>query len=355
MNQLTNPRRIAPRAARKLKLGIGIAALTGVLIVATGATAQDNTPTPRPPNVSPTPSFTPTINATATAAAVGATYDENGVVARLEGLYPEGVEFDNLNGRFLVSSTSQGTVFIVGPDGLLTPLVTDPRIPSSLGLEADEANNRLFVVAHNYETKANLGIYDLTTGLNVVWVDFVPLTPNAGARFPNDAAVDSDGIAYVTDSIVGVIYRVTTGGSPSIWLESQRFTTDFALNGIAYRQSDAGDYLIAVLVPGLIKIPLANPAAFTDVTLDQPLGREDGIVFLEDGSLAVVNNTDGIVYRVESTDDFVTASVTGEFKTGGVFPTTVAARGNNAYVLYSQLNQDRTNLDSFPVQLAAFE
>jgi sugar lactone lactonase YvrE len=296
-----------------------------------------------------------TLPATATAAATTASANDSvtdRVVAQMEGLFPEGVEYDAKNSRFLVSSTTKGTVYTIGADGRTIPLVEDARIPSSLGLEVDEANERLFVVAHDYDKKAFLGIYNATTGQNTAWVDLATLTPRAAKRFPNDVTVDQNGVAYVTDSWVGAIYRVAPGGQASIFLQDDSFATDFALNGIAYNA--AGNYLVAVLNPGLIKIPLDNPKSFTTVVVAGALGNQDGIVFLNDTTLAIVANQQGKVIRVESNDNFVTAKVTGEFATGNVFPTTVAARDGAAYVLYSYLNKEDEIISDFPIQRAGF-
>ncbi len=274
------------------------------------------------------------------------------VVAVREGLFPEGVEYDSVNGRFLVGSLAEGTVFAVADDGTVTPFVEDERIPSSTGIEVDEAGNRLLVAVTNRETEAFLGIYDLTSGENLAFVDFAPLLPNDPEHFANDVAVDSQGNAYVTDSFAGVIYRVDPQGNASVFLEDQRFSTQFALNGITY--NEAGNYLIAVLVPGLIKIPLDNPGGFTQVALDMDIPNEDGIVFIDDRTLAVVSNALGTVFRVESDDDFESARVTGAFEVGPVFPTTAAIRNGDVYVLHAQINQQQNVIAEFPIQRVEF-
>jgi sugar lactone lactonase YvrE len=101
--------------------------------------------------------------------------------------------------------------------------VQDERIPSVTGIEADEATNRLLVAVTDLEKKGWLGIYDLTTGDNLAFVDFVPLLPNDPEHFINDIAVDTAGNAYVTDSLAGVIYRVDPAGNATIFLEDERF------------------------------------------------------------------------------------------------------------------------------------
>jgi sugar lactone lactonase YvrE len=275
------------------------------------------------------------------------------VIISVEGLFPEGVEYDTLNQRFLVSSTADGMIRTVSDDGTTEVLVMDDRLPSTLGLEADEANNRLLVAATDMEMEGYLGIYDLTTGENINLVDFRPLTPNDPEHFVNDVAVDSEGNAYVTDSYAGVIYRVDPQGNASIFLEDESFSTQFALNGIVYNV--AGNYLLAVQVPNIIKIPLDNPAAFTQVGIPEQFVGADGLALLDNRTLIIANNNPAKVFRVQSGDDFATAMVTGTFETGNVNPTTVAARQGQAYVLYSFLNAEEQVITEFPIQRAGFE
>lgn len=291
------------------------------------------------------------VTAEATAEAAD-TASAEGVVIMHEGLFPEGVEYDPVNERFLVSSVAEGTVYAVAGDGTTTPLVQDERITASIGIQVDEAGNRLLVAVGDMQTEAFLGAYDLTSGENLWFTDLTQVVSN-DTYFPNDVAIDSQGNAYVTDSFAGVIYQVDPQGSGTVFLEHESFSTQFALNGIDYNA--AGDYLVAVRVPGLIKIPVGNPAGMTPVEMDVEIPGEDGITFLDDGTLAIVSNIQGRVYRVESGDEFATAQLSGLFETGEVFPTTVAVRNGEAYVLHAYLNQQQTPRSEFPIQHVMFE
>ncbi|MBK8020781.1 MAG: SMP-30/gluconolactonase/LRE family protein [Chloroflexi bacterium] len=303
-----------------------------------------------------TPEATPEATPTATrAAGSGAEVEPlpDQVTILHEGLFPEGIEYDSLNGYFLVSSTSEGTVYRVDDDGNETPFVEDERIPSSLGLEIDEANSRLLVAATDMTREGYLGIYDLDTGEPIRWVDFGPLLPTDPERFVNDVAVDSQGNAYVTDSFAGVIYRVDPLGNAIVYLQHESFSTQFALNGIEYHPT--GDYLLAVRGTDLIKIRLDNPADFTVVEIDHEFVGADGLLLLDDTTLVVVTNSPAHVYRLESDDDFDSAEITGEFEPGPVFPTTAAERSGEAYVLYAQLNAETDSVAEFPIQRVTFE
>lgn len=269
------------------------------------------------------------------------------------GLFPEGVEWDALNNRFYVSSLQDGTVYMVMDDGTHSAFINDERIPVSLGLEADEERNRLLVAATDQQREGYLGVYDLTTGADLLWVDFAPLLPDDPEHFINDVTVDGDGNAYVTDSFAGVIYRVDTAGNAEVFLEDETFSTDFALNGIVYHAPS--DSLLAVRLPDVIQIPLANPTDFARVQVDAQFIGADGLVLLDDQTLVVVTNNPAQVYRLASGDDFASAQVTGMFDPGDVFPTTVAARDGEAYVLYAQLNAQQEPREEFPIVRAEFE
>lgn len=332
-------------------------ATVSVTVSAT-VTGTDTGATTVPTDVAPAATITdttgtvPTAQATPTGGAGDTTDLPDRVVVSREGLFPEGVEYDPVNGRFFVSSTSEGTVYAVADDGSMTPFIVDDRIPSSVGLEVDEANNRLLVVATDMERLGFLGIYNLMTGENLAWVDFRPLLPTDPEHFTNDVAVDSAGNAYVTDSYAGVIYRVDPAGNAIVFLSDQSFSTQFALNGIDYHPT--GDFLIAVRGTDLIKIPLANPGGFSIIQADTELVGADGIVLLDESTLAVVTNNPPRVFRLETANQFDSAQVTGIFEPGPVFPTTVASRDGVPYVLYAQLNAEERTVTDFPIQRVTF-
>lgn len=332
---------------KKYSLFLGLLAMAALPVL-----AQDATPVPtQEPAMMATMEMMSTEEAMPMGTMEAGMWPETIEVMK-EGLFPEGVAYDSVNGRFLVSSISEGTVHAVAADGTLTPFIEDERIPSSLGLEVDEERNRLLVAATNQSTEAFLGAYDLTTGENLLWVDLATATPNDVEHFANDVTVDSAGNAYVTDSFAGVIYRVDLVGNVSVWLEDEAFSTQFALNGLEYHE--AGDYIIAVLVPELIKIPIDTPYNFNRVTIDTPIPGEDGLLILDERTVLVASNDQGSVYKLESNDDFATAFIAGRFETGPMFPTTLALADGEPYVLYAQLNAQEETREVFPIQHVVF-
>ena len=108
-------------------LQVCLIAVAGSLLAGCGADPEPAATTP-PPEAAPAPPMLPDV-----------------IVAERGGFIPEGVEYDMDNGRLLTGSLSEGSVFQLHDDGRVTPLVSDPDLVSSVGIEADELRDRLLV------------------------------------------------------------------------------------------------------------------------------------------------------------------------------------------------------------------
>jgi sugar lactone lactonase YvrE len=247
---------------------------------------------------------------------------------------PEGLECDLTNERFLLSSLSEGTVYAIDYTGTATPFIEDDDLISSVGLEVDAANHRLLVVNASMQSPdhAELGIYDLTTRERLHMVDLASLAPDA-RHFPNDLALDPDGIAYVTDSLAPVIYRVDPEGNATVILRDDRLLIDdFGGNGIVYHPD--GYLLVGISGVELYKIPLDDPAAFTIVKTPITVAADGMLWDSADNNLIVVS--DGNVLRLSSADDWASATVTA---TARRHPASTAAFcGESVYVIHPQAN-----------------
>lgn len=309
-------------------------ALPGLLISASIVLAQDATPDPM-------------MEATDVMLEPG----PDVITLEAPGLMPEGIEYDAATDRFLVGSISTGTINAFDLEGTLTPFTESDNLSNSatIGIQVDEANNRLLVDANARDNSAAaLGVYDLTTGEELMWVDLTQVLPDAESYFVNDLAVDTEGNAYISDSANGVFYKVDMEGNASVFLSDPSFVGNFILNGVTYHPDS---YLIAVRGPGLIKIPLDDPASFRAVELDQDVNG-DGLIFTDDGALVAVANMQGKVLRVESDDEWATATVTGEFEAQPINPTTAALRGDEVYVVHANFNDPAA--ESYPVLKVMF-
>ncbi len=265
------------------------------------------------------------------------------IVAERGGFIPEGVEYDMDNGRLLTGSLSEGSVFQLHEDGRVTPLVSDPDLVSSVGIEADELRDRLLVANSDRAVfqggtrgQAMLGVYNLTTGERIAMVDLAAAVEDAGddaAFFANDVAVADDGTAYVTDTRMNLVYRVDADYAASVF---HRFDDDGAgPNGIV--EHPAG-YLLVARGDALWKVPLADPASATAVMLPEDIPGQDGMVWSA-GRLAIVSNSDNRVVALTSSDDWMTADLAGvaAYEPQG---TTAAVVGDDVYVVHPHFADD---------------
>ena len=261
------------------------------------------------------------------------------IVAERGGFIPEGVEYDTANARLLTGSLSEGSVFQITSDGRLTTIVSDPELVSSVGIEADEPNGRLLVANSDRSVfqgdgagQAKLGVYDLATGERIAMVDLAAALDGAPADavyFANDVAVGDDGTAYVTDTMMNVIYRVGADYVASVLYRFEPME-NLGLNGIVYH---ASGYLLVAGGTTLWKVPVDEPTGATQVMLPEAIPGQDGMVWTADGLLAIVSNSDNRVVALRSEDEWATAALAGvgAFETQA---TTAAVVDGEIYVVH---------------------
>ncbi len=266
------------------------------------------------------------------------------------GLFPEGIDYASNCQCFLVSSVRTGKIGQVKADGSYSVLVDDPEIISAIGIFADNQRNRLLIAISDQGSSsksseatqqkiAKLGIYDLSTGERQQMIDLGVL--KSGAHFANDIAVDDQGNAYITDSKMPLIYRVTPAGEASIFVEHPDLGAApeaFGLNGIVFHPDG---YLIAAKAANqsLYKIPIADPNAVKKVTLDPLPASPDGLELLSNGQLVVISNAQAKASRLGSGDNWASAKVEKQVEIKASFPTTAAQLNQDLYVLEAKLGQ----------------
>ena len=232
-------------------------------------------------------------------------------------------------------------------DSTYTQFADDPRLVSTISLNLDASRQCLLAAvsdagvnttrstATTLRKLAALTIFNPSSGALLSYVDLEALRPTQ-AHFANDIAVDTQGNAYITDSLSPIIYKVDAAGVATIFLENAQLSggSAFGLNGIVYHPD--GYLLTAKSSYGtLYKVPLTSPTSFTTVTSSQSLVGADGLLLLDNNTLLVVTGSQSTVFCLASTDAWVTTRATGSFATGAVSPTTITRRnGNEAFVLY---------------------
>jgi len=272
--------------------------------------------------------------------------------------YPEGIEWDATNNRFLVTSLRKGEVGAVKDDGSYTTFGSDPRMICSVGIEIDAARDRVLVCnsdggageKSSKETTgkvAALAVFQLSTGNLTNYIDLAE--GKDGGRFCNDIAIDKDGTAYITDSFSPVIYKVDTDYNASELINDPAFTGPaFNLNGIVVKD----DYLLVAKMNSgqLFKVPLSDPKSFSEVKVPQNLEGTDGLLWAADGSLIVIGNNNAhvgvpesktplnAVLRLTSDDNWASAVIKGKADTGDSFATTGTLRDGEIYVSHAMLH-----------------
>ena len=131
-----------------------------------------------------------------------------------------------------------------------------------------------------------------------VYAPFPP-PPDTGA-LPNDLAFDDLGYLYVTDSFLGLIYRINPGGGhPIVWFQDpQLMGAPFGVNGIRIDKKDKLMYLAVTLradaTGAILRLPLVNTPVATDLQTFHVYGPTkmgpqgpDGIAFGKNGRLYV--------------------------------------------------------------------
>lgn len=315
------------------------------------------------------------LSSTAALAADGVKFwddDSKSIKMPSNALYPEGIETHPETGEFLLGSIRKGKVIAVSKSGEVRTLVDDERLRSVVGIRVDEKRNRLLINNSDYGVSERsepsdkfatmaLGIYDLDTGAPIQYVNLAGLR-SGEAHFANDLTVDSDGNAYVTDSLAAAIYKVTLAGEASVFLTHEDFRgKGFNLNGIQYH--DDGYLLVAKKSDGaLFKVPVDNPAAFSRVTLPKPLIGTDGLVLVSPTELvAITNRASGVdsntIFKLNSSDDWGPAVINDTFETGDVYPTTGTVNDGKLFVNYGRLNvlgsaleESKPLIESFKIQ-----
>ncbi len=266
------------------------------------------------------------------------------------GLYPEGLAYDAFGKRFFVSSFTRGTIGVVSDNGTYTNFVNDDQLISTAGIFIDSTRNRLLVAiadpgvsaktaAATQGKLAALAIYNLSIGQRTSYINLGSLKPLL-RHFANDIAIDNLGNIYVTDSFSGIIYKIDSSGNASVFIEDARLAAPegaFGLNGIVYHPN--GYLIVAKYNDGLLfRIPVNSPTSLTQIAISQTIPSADGLLLVNNSTLTVAcNNPTNKVFGITSNDNWSNANISSTFNTGDVFPTTLAKRDNEAYVLYAYL------------------
>ena len=269
-------------------------------------------------------------------------------------LHPEGIAYNSKDEQFYLSSYYHGKIVSVDTKGNVSLFAEDDSLVTIVGMKVDVKNNRLLACNSDsgfgkkssdttQATLAEVVVYDLSSKKKIQTYDLSDIYK--GGHFINDLTLDTAGNIYVTDSFSPVIYKITTDGVRSIFSQDDRFMVEvgqFGLNGIV--ASD--EYLIVAKSAGakLFKIALNDGTNIEEISVDKNLNSIDGLLLNTNNELLVVSNNfisegyNEAVYKLHSSDEYMSASVVDTFKvSGNVYPTTLTTIDEEVYLNYSYL------------------
>lgn len=184
---------------------------------------------------------------------------------------PEGIAMDK-KGNIFVSLANQSEVRMITPDDTESTLATLPVGGFGLlGLTTDAPGNVYAALA------TADGVYNGVYRINRDGVS--EQLPGSEAIFvPNALVFDKEGNLYVTDTVLGAVWRITREGSVVLWIQDDLLvgTGDFGFgvpigaNGVAYRNdtiyvaNSEKSHIVSIPVnndgsPGTPEILIANP------------------------------------------------------------------------------------------------
>lgn len=230
---------------------------------------------------------------------------------------PESITLDN-HGNMYVSMSPIREVWKLNPDGSFK------EIAASFSLE----DGLLGINGLRFDPQGNLyvAIYSALPEMNGVWkiksnTDKERIPGSGNIPLPNDIAFYPDGTLYITDALMGGVWRYNPGGEAELWIQDEAFqgTGAFGLgfplgaNGIVVTkgkkstsgqhstQKQIGSVIVANTEKGqLVYVPILpdNSAGEPIIMISDPtvLFGLDGITADEQGTIyGAVNNGNRIV------------------------------------------------------------
>ncbi|OZC89900.1 superoxide dismutase [Rhodococcus sp. 06-412-2C] len=268
------------------------------------------------------------------------------------GVFPEGITA--AGDTFYVTSTSDGAVFrgtVGSPDvSVFLPGGADGRTGAA-GIDVtdeDDLNDRANYMVIAGGATGKVWVYDANSA------DLVATFTNGlgtDATFLNDVAIADNGDAYVTDSRSPALYRIpfeqmtarTQDGPLETFVSFDgtpfAYGEGFNANGIVENDDESALIVVQSSTGNLYRIDKTSREV-TQVDLGgATLVNGDGME-MDDDTLYVVRNRDGLIAKVDLDDGGRTGAVTGEITDASfAYPTTVAAVDDRLLVVNSQFDK----------------
>ncbi|KAA8532578.1 hypothetical protein F0562_032606 [Nyssa sinensis] len=224
---------------------------------------------------------------------------------RAPNLFPESFAWDPSSKHFIVGSLRHRTILSISDTAVVDTLISDPSLPPNstiLGVSIDSLHNRLLAAIHSTPPLPifnALAAYDLNSRRRLFLAPLHDPTSTSTYDRPvaNDIAVDFSSNAYITNSASNFIWKVNLEGEPSVFSKSPVFTSHpvdhtapysfCSVNGIVYINN--GYLLVVQTNTGkMFKVNTDDGTAKT-VLLNKDLPLADGVAVRSDGVMVVVS------------------------------------------------------------------
>ncbi|MEP7119698.1 MAG: SMP-30/gluconolactonase/LRE family protein [Byssovorax sp.] len=234
---------------------------------------------------------------------------------------PEGLAMNAAGDTAYVSIAPTGQILqIKVSDGTVSPFGSVPQPPAmkgfALGVQTDKAGDFYVAVASFDPATYQPGIYKIPAAGGAATL----FAKDAAMNFPNGMTFNAAGDLFVTDSIAGSIYKITSAGVVTKWLTDPLISGDtmakcpsgqpfpIGANGIVISGTDF--YVTNTDKASMAKIAIkgdGTAGAVTDfVKTDcMAFGGPDGLSVDADGTFLVASNGINSITRV-GTDGKVT-------------------------------------------------
>lgn len=216
---------------------------------------------------------------------------------------PESITLDR-RGDIYLSLNPLKELLKIAPDGTRSVLATIPAGTESLGVRLDAAGNAYMAVAGS-------GIWRVPAGGGT------PALFAAIPGLPNAMAFDRRGRLYVSESLGGVIYRISRDGSVSAWSSSPLLLgtsgpgpcglvhpsgLPLGANGIAFNARGSAMFVANTTLGTIVRIPVRRDgqagAASVYAGPDCRLWGADGIALDQRDHVYVAANAERDIVRV---------------------------------------------------------
>ena len=213
---------------------------------------------------------------------------------------PEGIAVDPTGNLYAASFAFQpiANICVVNRAGALAdviPVPTGPAGVASLLGELFEPSQGLYVLDFANGAPGNGRLLLVDPGTHAVSV------VATGFQAPNGLTQDRHRSLFISDSFRGVIYKVTSDGTTTVWKQDVRLTPQpgtgppFGANGVAFDRNQRFLYVATTADARIYRIPVLDDGSAGDLQLF----ASGAVIDATQGTTEALHGADGIMFDVQ--------------------------------------------------------